>query len=96
VRGAAVSAPTWWPPKVGARLRDSFATGVDPKARGRLWHVVAVFQEDITEGRWLAVVRLWSRRRGWQYEIVTDYQAKIGSYLPERMATPGRRMATTG
>lgn len=66
------SAPPWWPPAVGARLRRLEIYDEGPRAI--LFHVVASFEH---AGRHRVVVAFYGiHKQRWFYEVVDEYAAE--------------------
>lgn len=65
--------PTWWPPKVGDKLRRRTSEGV-----ALLCHVVAVFDH---AGSTYAAIACWAESR-WVYEVIDAGHARF-QYYPE-------------
>lgn len=73
-------APTWWPPKVGTKLRHGTwhgAGGARVKHVDALLHVVSVFT-DKDGGRSIVTAEWFPTKRRWNYEVFWWYQAAIG------------------
>ena len=80
---------SWWPPKVGDKLRHFTlhgGSGGEVHRVHALVHVVAVFAHD---GRDLATVAEWfpSRKR-WSYETISITKAQFGEYWPDGAEPP--------
>jgi len=73
-----MSAPAWWPPEVGAKLRGYH--GPDGR-RDPLIRVVAVFEH---AGEHRIVAAEWVRtRRRWIYEVHDRIRAEVGLIRPD-------------
>ena len=72
--------PTWWPPKVGARLRHATHHGA---GAGRLkpvraaLHVLSVFKDKDGEKR-VVTAEWFPTKRRWNYTIMSVYDAEAG------------------
>jgi hypothetical protein len=78
--------PSWWPPKVGAKLRHAthHATGagrrdtrVHIKQVDAVLHVVSVFKDKDGEKR-IVTAEWFPTKRRWGYEVHWWYEAAIG------------------
>ncbi len=72
--------PTWWPPKVGTKLRHAthHSTGAGRLKRvDAVLHVVAVFVDKDGEQRIVTAEWFPSKRR-WNYTVMWWYEATIG------------------
>ena len=84
--------PTWWPPKVGDKLRHTaLHGGVGRLKRAEAFlHVVSVFEDKDGEKR-IVTAEWFPTKRRWNYEVFWWYQAALGivwrdgSKKPERV-----------
>lgn len=83
-------APTWGPPKIGAKLRHATHHGAGPgriKHVNTLLHVVSVFKDKDGERR--IVTAEWPpTKRRWNYEVFWWYQAALGTIWPDGTEKP--------
>jgi hypothetical protein len=81
-----IPAPSWWPPKVGDRLRRI----APPGQQGDLWHVVATFQAP-DEPHERAVARTWwPGKQRWHYQVIDWLEADVGLFRQDGPPTPAR------
>jgi hypothetical protein len=84
-------APTWWPPKVGTKLRHSTHHGTRSagviKHVDVVLHVVSVFKDKDGE-RQIVTAEWFPRKRRWNYEVFWWYQAAIGMIWRDGTAKP--------
>lgn len=80
---------TWWPPKVGDKLRQFDRIERGPIAR--LCHVVAVFDHD---GRSHATIAWYgTHRQRWHYEVIDRIRISYGLIWPDGMKCPNDDLA---
>lgn len=85
--------PTWWPPKVGAKLRYATWHGAGASSRmlvkdvEALLHVVSVFEDKDGEQR-IVTAEWFPTKRRWNYEVFWWYQASLGTIWPDGTKRP--------
>jgi hypothetical protein len=83
-------APSWWPPKVGDKLRHATWHGagagqvIDVEA---LLHVLSVFEDKDGEQR-IVTAEWYPSKRRWNYEVFWWYQAAVGTIWPDGTRRP--------
>lgn len=86
-RKVLVTVPSWWPPKVGDKLRKF--DHVERGAIARLCHVVSVLEH---AGSVKAVVAYYGiHRKWWHYEIVTSLNA-TWEFWPDGAKCPSKEL----
>ena len=74
--------PTWWPPKVGDKLRGVRSPDA---ANDPLLHVVAVFRHVASndDGDHIVVAEWNVTRQRWMYEVRSVVDALVGAVRPD-------------
>jgi hypothetical protein len=72
--------PSWWPPKVGDKLRHTASQSAGPgriKYVDAILHVVSVFEDKDGEQR-IVTAEWFPGKQRWNYEVHWWYQAALG------------------
>ena len=82
--------PSWWPPKVGAKLRHATHHGAGAgriKRVDAVLHVVSVFKDKDGEKR-IVTAEWFPTKRRWNYAVFWWYEAAIGLIWPNGTKKP--------
>lgn len=80
--------PSWWPPKVGDKLRKHSQREIDGKVTlvHALIHVVSVFEHD---GETIATVaEWWPTKKHWHYVVIHGWLEATQAYWPDGQKCP--------
>jgi hypothetical protein len=81
--------PSWWPPKVGDKLRYDARQLAGRSSWETLLHVLSVFEDKDGEQR--IVTAEWLPGKRWNYAVFWWYQAALGTIWPDGTRRPEPR-----